>query len=172
MAEIPAPQRVAPHGVALSAEVSGTTMAPLTGGAGLEDDEPVAVGRFVVLHDPAAPEAWNGTWRVVTFARAQLEPELAADPMLGAVGWSWLTDALTDGGVVHEALGGTVTRVVSDGFGSMADQGPSVELELRASWTAAGDDLPDQLRTWVELLCVIAGLPPLPDGVHPLQHRR
>lgn len=165
LAEIPAPQRVAPQAVALSAEVNLPEDDP-------DEDDPVAVGRFVVLHDPAGPEAWNGTWRVVTFARARLEPELAADPMLGEVGWSWLTDALQDGGVAHDALGGTVTRVVSDGFGSMADQVASVDLEVRASWTPTGADLPAQLRTWVGLLCTIAGLPPLPDGVRPLRTRR
>lgn len=164
LTEIPAPQRVAPHAVALSAEVNDPDAGP--------DEEPVASGRFVVLHDPAGPEAWNGRWRVVTFARARLEPELAADPMLGEVGWSWLTDALTDGGVAHDALGGTVTRVVSDGFGTMADHVPSVDLEVRASWTPTGRDLGDQLRTWVRLLCTIAGLPPLPEGVRPLPGRR
>lgn len=165
LAEVPAPQRVAPHAVALSAEVNQAQDDP-------DEDDPVAVGRFVVLHDPAAPEAWSGTWRVVTFARARLEPELAADPMLGEVGWSWLTEALDGGGVAHGALGGTVTRVVSDGFGTMADQAASVDLEVRASWTPTGVDLPAQLRTWIGLLCTIAGLPPLPEGVRPLPTRR
>ena len=32
----------------------------------------------------------EGTFRVVTFVRASLEPELAADPMVAQVGWSWL----------------------------------------------------------------------------------
>lgn len=176
LAEIPAPQRVAPFAVALSADVEAAfpAISPHQGPAAdpPDDDEPLAAGRFVVLHDPGAPSAWDGTWRVVTFARARLEPELAADPMLGSVGWSWLTDALTDAGVVHHALGGTVTRVVSDGFGTMDDQGSTVDLEVRASWTPTGDDLPAQLGTWLELLCTLAGLPPLPDGVRPLRPHR
>ena len=84
LTEVPAPQRIAPYAVALTAEVVG---------AGDDEDE-LASGRFVLLHDPAGPEPWDGALRAVTFARAELEPELATDPMLGAVGWSWLTDAL------------------------------------------------------------------------------
>src|SRR4029079_5446342 len=83
--EVPAPSRIAPHAVALSAEVVTTGVRP-------EGDE-LASGRFVLLYDPSAPEPWDGVWRVVTFARAELEPELDNDPLLGAVGSSRLTDA-------------------------------------------------------------------------------
>ena len=61
-----------------------------------DTDDELASGRFVLLHDPSAPEPWGGEWRAVTFARAELEPELATDPMLGEVGWRWLIDALDD----------------------------------------------------------------------------
>ena len=103
LVEVPAPQRIAPYAVALTAEVVGT--------AG--DEEELASGRFVLLHDPSAPEPWDGVWRAVTFARAELEPEVASDPMLGAVGWSWLVDALESHRVPYTAEAGTVTRVVS-----------------------------------------------------------
>ncbi len=160
--EVPAPTRIAPHALALTAEVIPSP-----------DEEPLASGRFVVLHDPAAPEAWEGgTWRIVSYARAQMEPELASDPMLGEVGWSWLIESLTQAGVSAEALGGTVTRVVSESFASLAHRDPSIELELRASWTPTGEDLADQLRAWVDLLCTIGGLPPLPSGVAALPGRR
>ena len=56
--------------------------------------EELGTGRFVLLHDPAGHETWNGTFRVVTFVRAAVEPEVAADPMLPSVGWSWLVEAL------------------------------------------------------------------------------
>ena len=67
-------------------------------GAG-EGDE-LASGRFVLLYDPSGPEPWDGVWRAVTFARAVFDPELASDPMLGAVGWSWLKEALEHRGDV------------------------------------------------------------------------
>ena len=75
LTEVPAPQRIAPHAVALSGEVVGP------GG-----EEELASGRFVLLHDPSCPEPWEGAWRAVTFARAELEPEFASDPLLGEVG--------------------------------------------------------------------------------------
>ncbi len=159
--EIPAPARIAPHSLALSGEV-------LRAGA----DEPLADGRFVVLYDPAEPEAWEGAWRVVTFARASMEAELGTDPLLGEVGWSWLTDAIHANGAGFRALGGTVTRVVSESFAGLSDREPEIELEVRASWSPTDPDLGEHLGIWSELLCTIAGLPPLPAGVTALPGQR
>lgn len=170
LVEVPAPQRIAPHSLALSAEVDG-----LEGPDGPE----VASGRFVLLHDPAGQEAWQGTMRVVTYVRAALEPEFASDPVLSDVGWSWLTDCLESAGARATALGGTVTRVLSDCHGTLAERPPTVELEIRASWTADGHDAEAgggpgpgviaHLQGWAALLGTVAGLPPLPEGVSALR---
>ena len=157
LTEVPAPSRIAPYAVALTAEV-------VTAGGSGEDDE-LASGRFVLLHDPAAPDPWDGVWRAVTFARAELEPELATDPMLGAVGWSWLMDALAFHDAPYVAEAGTVTRVLSESFAGLDDREATVEMEIRASWTPMGPDLGIHLQAWADLLCTIAGLPPLPEGV-------
>lgn len=163
VAEVPAPQRIAPYAVALTADVVGTI--------GGEDE--LASGRFVLLHDPSGPDPWSGVWRCVTFARAELEPELASDPMLGAVGWSWLVEALDGHRLSYTAEAGTVTRVVSESFAGLADRPASVEMEVRASWTPrSGSNLGDHLRAWSDLLCTIAGLPPLPEGVIALPGQR
>lgn len=156
--EVPAPQRIAPHAVALTADVLRS----------VGSEEELASGRFVLLHDPSEPEPWGGAWRAVTFARAELEPEFASDPLLGEVGWTWLTDALAGRGVDFVAEAGTVTRVVSESFAGLADRAPTVEMEVRASWTPicdGGDTVGDHLLAWSDLLCTIAGLPPLPEGV-------
>ena len=162
--EVPAPSRIAPYAVALTAEV-------VTAGLPAEGDE-LASGRFVLLHDPSAPEPWDGVWRVVTFARAELEPELANDPLLGGVGWSWLMDALKQRDAPYTAEGGTVTRVVSESFAALGERKATVEMEIRASWTPTGPDLGVHLQVWSDLLCMIAGLPPLPEGVVALPGRR
>ena len=162
LVEVPAPQRIAPYAVALTAEVVGT--------AG--DEEELASGRGGVVQQHEAPEPWDGVWRAVTFARAELEPEVASDPMLGAVGWSWLVDALESHRVPYTAEAGTVTRVVSESFAGLADRPASVEMEVRASWTPLGGDLGDHLVAWSDLLCTIAGLPPLPEGVIALPGQR
>jgi hypothetical protein len=155
LTEVPAPQRIAPYAVAMTADV-------LTS---VDDDDELATGRFVLLFDPSAPEPWSGQWRVVTFARAELEPEFASDPLLGEVGWTWLTDSLDQRGVDYTADAGTVTRVVSESFGGLSDKDPSVEMEVRASWSPVGGSVADHLLAWSDLLCTIAGLPPLPEGV-------
>lgn len=162
--EVPAPSRIAPHAVALSAEVVATGFR--------QEGQELASGRFVLLYDPSAPEPWSGVWRIVTFARAELEPELANDPLLGAVGWSWLTEALGHHGATYVAEGGTITRVVSESFAGLGDRSATVEMEIRASWTPAGPDLGVHLRAWAELLCTIGGLPPLPEGVVALPRQR
>ncbi len=162
LTEVPAPQRIAPYAVALTAEVVPSAR---------EEDE-LASGRFVLLHDPSAPEPWDGTFRAVTFARAELEPEVAGDPMLGDVGWAWLIDSLTAHQVGFTAEAGTVTRVVSESYAGLSDRPPTVEMEVRASWTPTDGGLAAHLEAWSELLCTIAGLPPLPEGVVALPGQR
>ncbi len=156
--EMPAPQRIAPYASALSADVT-------------VDGEDVGTGRIVLLHDPAGNEAWAGTFRCVAYARAEIDPEMANDPLLGEVGWSWLTEALEAHGAEYTAPSGTVTKVASESFGSMADEEATAQLEIRASWTPLGD-VADHVEAWGELLCTASGLPPVPEGVAPLPSRR
>ena len=150
--ETPAPHRLAPFALALSAEV-------LVGG-----DE-LATGRLVLLHDPAGHESWDGTFRVVTFVRASLEPEMVSDPMLPGVGWAWLQEALTARGAHAVATSGTVTRVASESFGTMVGRPATAEIEIRASWTPVDEAWAAHLEAWADVMCVSAGLPPVPDGV-------
>lgn len=156
--EMPAPQRIAPFASALSADVT-------------VDGEDVGTGRIVLLHDPAGNEAWGGTYRCVAYARAEIDPEMANDALLGEVGWSWLTEALDAHGAEYTSPSGTVTKVSSESFGSMADEEATAQLEIRASWTPLGD-IADHVEAWGELLCTASGLPPVPDGVAPLPSRR
>ncbi|MDQ1689106.1 MAG: hypothetical protein QOK42_2081 [Frankiaceae bacterium] len=161
LGEAPAPQRLAPFSIALTAEV-------------MVDGEELATGRLVVLHDPDGQEAWHGVTRLVAYAKAECEPEMVADPLLPSVGWAWLTEALEARGAAAVALSGTVTRVASESFGGLADagRGATAELELRASWTPLGDDLDHHVEAWADLLCTAAGLPPVPQGVATLRPRR
>lgn len=145
------PQRLAPWSYAVSADVRSG------------DGDELATGRLVLLHDPDGAEAWDGTLRLVAFASAELDPEMGVDPMLPAVGWSWLTDALDDRGAAYRAAGGTVTQTTSTRFGDIAGPRTTVELELRASWTADDADMAPHLRAFVDMLCAAAGLPP--EGV-------
>ena len=156
--EMPAPQRIAPFASALSADVT-------------VDGEEVGTGRIVLLHDPAGNDAWGGTFRCVAYARAEIDPEMANDALLGEVGWSWLTEALEAHGADYSAPSGTVTKVSSESFGGMGDEEPTAQLEIRASWTPVGD-VADHVEAWGELLCTASGLPPVPEGVAPLPSRR
>ena len=156
--EMPAPQRIAPFASALSADVT-------------VDGDDVGTGRIVLLHDPAGNDAWEGTFRCVAYARAEIEPEMANDPMLGDVGWSWLTEALDAHGADYTAPSGTVTKVSSDSFGAMAEEEATAQLEIRASWTPVGD-ISDHVEAWGELLCTAVGLPPVPEGVTSMPSRR
>jgi hypothetical protein len=156
--DMPAPQRIAPYARAVTADV-------------VVDGDELGTGRLVLLHDPAGNDAWHGTFRCVAFARAEIEPEMITDPLLPAVGWSWLTDALLGHDAEFTAPSGTVTTVMSEGFGGMAEDGSKAEIEIRASWTPAGD-LAHHVEAWSELLCTAAGLPPLPPGVVSMPNRR
>lgn len=145
--EVPGPQRLAPYSYAVSGVV-------------LKDGEEVATGRLILLHDPAGHEAWDGTMRLVTYVTAELEPDLAADPLLPAVGWTWLTDALEAEDATHTAIAGTVTQTISTRFGDLAGPPAAADIEIRASWTPTGDDLGAHLLAWCAVLASTAGLPP------------
>ena len=145
--KLPAPQRLAPYAHALGGTVS-------------RHGEEVATGRLVLLYDPAGHEAWDGNLRLVSYVTAELEPELASDPLLAEVCWSWLTDALEAQGASYTAAGGTVTQTTSTRFGDLAGPPSSADLELRASWTPLDTDLGIHLAAWLTLLASTAGLPP------------
>jgi hypothetical protein len=151
---IPAPQRLAPWAHAIGARV---------GVPGDEEDE-LASGRFIVLFDPDGHEAWDGTTRCVGYVSASTDSEMVDDSMFSEAAWSWLTDALTEHRAGHHAIGGTVTRTASTRFGSIAAPEHSVDVEIRASWTAEGTDLDHHLHAFLEVLASAAGLPP--PGVH------
>jgi hypothetical protein len=118
---VPAPQKLAPYALAMTADV-------------LED---AATGRFVLLHDPAGQEGWNGQWRCVTFARAAIDLEMASDPLLPEIGWAWLLESLKKHGCEFINPSGTVTRVASASFGELVEREEDSEIEARildANW--------------------------------------
>ncbi|QIK66195.1 DUF3000 domain-containing protein [Nocardioides sp. HDW12B] len=156
--EMPAPQRIAPFASALSADVT-------------VDGDDTGTGRLVLLHDPAGNDTWGGTFRCVAYARAEIPSDLAADPFLAEVAWTWLVEALASHGAEYSLPSGTVTKVTSDSFGGMAEEGGSAQLEIRASWTPEGDVGP-HVEAWGELMCTAVGLEPVPVGVTPLPNRR
>jgi hypothetical protein len=141
----------------------------------------------VLLYDPDGQRGWVGPLRVIIYIRADLEPEIAADPMLGEVAWSWLTEALDARTSGYAAPSGTVTRVVTEGFGAKREDPQATGFELRASWSPVGmaslppgqdgpadaesaqAGLDGHLAAWCGALCAAAGLPPLVAGVTALR---
>ena len=148
---IRAPQRLAPFSFALSADVIG------------DEDGDTTTGRLVLLHDPDGTDAWDGDMRLVAYASADLAPDMAGDPLLPIVGWSWLTSALEERGAGYTAAGGTVTQTTSTRFGDVHGPASTTALELRGSWTPTGPDLAPHLQAFVDVLATAAGLPP--EGV-------
>ena len=165
--EAPAPQRLAPAAVALTAEMS-------------DPESDAASGRFVLLHDPDGVEEWEGSFRAVIFVRAALEQDLVDDPLLHDVGWSWVTEALTGRACRATQLGGTVTRTSGRSFGTMGDRPADGFVEIRASWTPVEapdtgevlDDMANHGSAWIDLMAQAAGLQPLPHGVARVGDRR
>src|SRR5271170_7428076 len=125
--DVPAPKRLAPYASAIAATVQ-------------RDGADVAWGRLVLLYDPDGQEGWDGVFRLVAYIRADVEPEIAADPLLGEVGWSWLSEALDSHVPGYAVPSGTVTRVITEGFGAKRDELPLTGFELRASWSPAGPE--------------------------------
>ena len=169
--DVPAPKRLAPYAAAIAATIQ-------------RDEMDVAWGRLVLLYDPEGHQGWDGCFRLVAYVRADVEPEMAADPLLGEVGWSWLSEAL-DAHVPGYAIpSGTVTRVITEGFGAKHDEVPLTGFELRASWSPVGPagsarpmgstgppgsagtsdldalDLSAHIAAWCDCMSTAAGLEP------------
>lgn len=68
--EIPAPTRISPFSVAIEGSVA------------IREDE-LGSGRLILLHDPSGSEAWQGTSRFVAMIRADVDPSMASDPLVG-----------------------------------------------------------------------------------------
>jgi len=158
--DVSAPKRLAPYATAIAATVQ-------------RDGADVAWGRLVLLYDPDGQEGWEGVFRLVAYIRADVDPEMAADPLLGEVGWSWLSEALDAHVPGYAVPSGTVTRVITEGFGAKRDELPLTGFELRASWSPAGPgnsgagdrdlhilDLSAHISAWCDCLSAAAGLEP------------
>jgi hypothetical protein len=181
----PPPRRLAPHAAAIGATVHDPDL-----GAGEDAETEIGWASFVLLYDPAGQAGWAGPFRVIAYIRSELEPEIAGDPLIGQVGWSWLTEALDTRTAGYAQISGTVTRVVTEGFGAKQAEPVATGFELRASWSpaepvaarpaatpatphpdGAPGDLDGHVAAWCDALCTAAGLPPLPVGVSPLRPR-
>jgi hypothetical protein len=159
---IPSPEGIAPFAKAWSATV--TPQAREHGDQG--------TSRLVLLHDPSAPPAWSGVWRMVCFAKAPLDQTMSEDPLLPEVAWSWLIDALHAHGAEFDRAAGTASTIVSTGLGEMQTEEKGAEMELRASWSPRSADIADHLDAWAEFVCMLAGFPPTSDGVAALRTSR
>jgi len=142
------PQRLAPWSYAIGCELTGPA-------------DVSASGRLVLLHDPDGQQGWGGVLRLVLYVSAELDPDLANDPLLASVGWSWLTDALDDAAADATALGGTVTATSSTRFGNLSASTRTDDLELRASWTPRGTELTAHADAFARVMSSVVGLPPV-----------
>ena len=165
--EVPAPQKLATFAFAFSADVSNGLLA--------DEENEIANGRFVLLHEPGGQATWDGEFRCVTFVSADLDPVMQEDPLLPEVGWSWFLESLERNQCVFNAPSGTVTRVSSASFGKLSPRNDEAEVEIRASWTPIITEpleLIKHIESWCNLISEVAGLPPVPEGVSAISSAR
>jgi hypothetical protein len=166
--EEPPPRRLAPLAHAVAATVFG--LGSDVSATAAEGDTELGSGKFILLFDVAGQQGWDGKYRIIAYVHADLEPEMAADPLINEVGWSWLTEALDARSSGHRKISGTVTTVVTEGFGSKQDEPTSTSFELRASWSPDIADgisagLDGHVAAWCDVIGMAAGLPPIAPGV-------
>jgi len=162
ISELAPPSHIAPYAAAIDADI-------------VVDQEDVGSGRLILLHDPHGNDSWEGDFRCVTFAQAEISTDMVHDPLLADVGWSWLIDALRTHDASYRGASGTITVTASTPFGTKQDEQPQSQIEIRASWTPLLDDehsLAVHLEAWQDLLRYIAGIPPESDTVIPLAAAR
>ena len=144
--EVPAPRNIAPFAAALRAVSVEET-----------DGFALGTGRFVILYDPDEQPGWHSRMRLITHVRAQMDPEMGEDPLLGEVVWSWVHDALDAAGANVRAMNGTVTRELSQTFGGLQLRQSEGDIELRASWSPVTFDLAAHMDAWLTIIETCCG---------------
>lgn len=158
------PQRPAPFSHAIGLEVAHPDEEHVP-----VDSEGDAFGRLILLHSPAAQEAWEGSMRLVAYIQADMDDAVASDPLLPDVACQWLNESFAEKDARYTNLGGTVTSTASVRFGEIGGPPRAYQLEMRASWTAEGTDLSHHVEAFANVLAHVAGLPP--EGVTQLGAR-
>jgi len=162
--QIDAPGNLAKHSIAFACDVKSDVDPNLFRGT----------GRFILLWDEQPQESWSNKFRVIVYAKAPLESDIGFDDDSADVAWAWLMTSLDQRGAQHEVSGGTTTRVLSVGHGTLAEQSHHAELEIRASWCPGsfGENFAAHLEAWIDLICMMSGLSLHGEDVVSLDHRR
>jgi hypothetical protein len=158
--QIEAPQGLAPNSIAFAADI--------VAGTGHLDR---GTGRLIFLDDPDEPVAWGGRSRAIIFAQSPLEVDLGSDEMYSTATWATLLDELAESGAQYDHAAGTVTRVISTGFGDLTPQGRGTQVEVRASWSPKSYEIGQHIEAWQDLVCIMSGFAHLPQGVSSIAPR-
>jgi len=162
LAEAPAPRRVAPYAIAIDGEVG-------------DENAPDAQGTLVVLYDPQGQDNWDGQFRLVSYMEVEVDRAEACDPMLPGVAWTWVTDAIGQGGhddrPAHN-LSGSVSLVSTTSFGDEGEKPDKSIVQIRASWSPENEQVGPHLGMWAEMLAMAGGLERLPSEVTSLEEHR
>ena len=147
--QIDAPQNLSRHAIAFACDVKA-----------IEDNSSIfrGTGRFILLWDDAPQESWTNNYRVILYAKSPLETDIGFNDDSAEIAWAWLMTSLEQHGAAVDVAGGTTTRVLSVGHGTLAAQSHHAELELRASWCPTSENLAGHLEAWVDLICMMSGL--------------
>lgn len=150
--QIDSPAGLAKHAIAFSAHV-------LTGSEAEQsvDSGSSGTGRLVLLWDEPAQENWFGNFRVICFIKSAVEFEIASDASSSEIAWDWLTDALRSRGASYAAPAGTVTRILSVGFGALETQNHHAQVEMRASWSLKNNDFLPHFEAWLDAVALFGG---------------
>lgn len=160
--QIDAPSNLSRHAIAFACDVKA-----------VEGDSSVfrGTGRFIMLWDDAPQESWTNNYRIILYAKSPLETDIGFDDDSAEIAWAWLMTSLEQHSAGVEVAGGTTTRVLSVGHGTLAAQSHHAELELRASWCPTTDDLAGHLEAWIDLICMMSGLSLHGEGVSSIDRR-
>jgi hypothetical protein len=160
--QIDAPQNLSRHAIAFSCDVRANN-----------EDSSIfrGTGRFILLWDDAPQESWTNNYRVILYAKSPLETDIGFDDDSAEIAWAWLMTSLEQHSAQVEVAGGTTTRVLSVGHGTLSSQSHHAELELRASWCPVDTNFAGHVEAWIDLICMMSGLSLHGEGVSQIDRR-
>ena len=126
-------------------------------------------GKFMLLYDPAGKAAGPGPSAAWCGARGRGRGDGGRPAASARLAGARLADALDLHAPGYARPSGTLTRVITEGYGAKSDDAPSTGFELRASWCPADGgtrrrrraaaEIRSAVAAWCELLASAAGLP-------------
>jgi hypothetical protein len=146
--EIESPRGLGEHAVSYAAELPNKATESANHG----------VGRIVFVYDESQSAIWGSNMRIIAYGKSPLAAvDRGVEEEPAPWYWALLIQSLKQNGAGYTHEAGTVSVLTSQGMGALADDAPTNQIELRASWSPTDNNFLPHFNAWQDLIAALAG---------------